>query len=66
MLLYGTDGNTLIVWNEQATGSASLTITLDDHNRPVSVYDPLTSAEPTKQTSPFELSLTGYDCRIIR
>lgn len=66
MRLQDGKNNYLVVWNEQANGSTTLTVQFNDYKGVVSVYDPLTSTEPVEEAGPIQLSMDGYDCRIIR
>lgn len=59
----------LVVWNEQATGSSEISVNFGDARSDVSVYDPTVGTGPTERlrhARSVDLTMTGYDTRIIR
>lgn len=58
----------LAVWNEQADGSNTVTVTFD-RARPARIYNPLVGTSPTQSfadTRSITLTMNGYDCRILK
>lgn len=59
----------LLLWNEQANGTTTILLTVDGRPRQVEVFNPMVGSSPTQTLSgarPISLTMTGYDCRILR